>query len=160
MYDAIASAYNELHGDEQLRKISLISSSLEIRNTDKVLDVGCGTGLSGGWLKGRVEEITGVEPSSELAKQCPYKTVISKGESLPFPDKSFDVVLCVSALHNFDDFLKGLDEIRRVMIRSAVITVLKKSAKCAEMEMAINETFSITDDEDDPLDKIFICGLR
>ena len=45
-YDKIAKGYEELHKEEQLKKIKLIKTILKVNPTDKLLDVGCGTGLT------------------------------------------------------------------------------------------------------------------
>ena len=44
-YDEIASGYEELHSEEQLAKIGLIKDHFRVTVKDKLLDVGCGTGV-------------------------------------------------------------------------------------------------------------------
>ena len=44
-YDDISSGYEELHKEEQLKKVSSIKKHLKVNSSDKLLDVGCGTGL-------------------------------------------------------------------------------------------------------------------
>ena len=45
-YDSISEGYEELHAEEQLKKIAVIKKHLKPKPTDKLLDVGCGTGLT------------------------------------------------------------------------------------------------------------------
>ena len=45
-YDSISEGYEELHKEEQLKKIELIKKHFSVKKTDKLLDVGCGTGLT------------------------------------------------------------------------------------------------------------------
>jgi ubiquinone/menaquinone biosynthesis C-methylase UbiE len=156
-YDDIAPSYNELHGTEQSDKAYIIANHLQTKETDKVLDVGCGTGLGSQYIKGRK---TGVEPSQGLAKQCPFKVVIGKAEKLPFKDKSFDVTVCVSAVHNFDNPKKGLEEINRVTKRAVAITVLKKSRKFKDIVKLIKNIFDIKQIIDQTNDKIYIADIR
>ncbi|MFF5727184.1 class I SAM-dependent methyltransferase [[Kitasatospora] papulosa] len=65
--------------------------------TDRVLDVACGTGLVSRLFSGRVAEVTGVDITTEMAEQAqPHldRLVIAPAEALPFPDDTFDVVVC------------------------------------------------------------------
>lgn len=156
-YDDIAASYNTLHGQEQEEKAIIIAAHLRTTAKDRILDVGCGTGLGSRHLKGQT---TGIEPSEGLARQCPFKTLIGKAEALPFPDKSFDVTVCVSAVHNFDDPAQGLREIARVTRRSAGITVLKKSRKASAIGRLIRRLFDVITVIDEAHDKIFICDVR
>jgi hypothetical protein len=45
-YNIIAAGYDELHLEEQKRKLKTLLTKLEVRTTDWVLDVGCGSGAS------------------------------------------------------------------------------------------------------------------
>jgi ubiquinone/menaquinone biosynthesis C-methylase UbiE len=156
-YDDIASSYNELHGSEQAMKAMIIATHLHTTASDDILDVGCGTGLGSQFLKGNK---TGIEPSEGLAKQCPFKTLIGKAEELPFKDKSFDVTVCVSAVHNFDDVEKGLSEIARVTKRDVAITVLKRSKKAATTDKLLRKIFDIKEVIEQANDKIYIGRVR
>ncbi|MEV3874155.1 sulfotransferase [Streptomyces sp. NPDC049906] len=67
------------------------------RPEHRVLDVACGTGLVSRLFGGRVAEVTGVDITPEMADRArPHldRLVIAPAESLPFPDDSFDVVVC------------------------------------------------------------------
>ncbi len=45
-YDEISASYEELHKEEQLKKIEIIKLSINPKKENKLLDVGCGTGLA------------------------------------------------------------------------------------------------------------------
>jgi len=137
-YNQIAQGYNQLHEDEQLKKLQIIKQHLNSKPTDKILDVGCGTGLSFKFFN----NIIGVDPSEEMIKQAEGNVIKARAEQLPFNDKSFDFVLCVTAVHNFDDIEKGLKEIKRVGKRY-VITVLRKSEKYDKIYSLIDKMFRI-----------------
>jgi len=65
--------------------------------------------------------VTGVDPFSfsdwELLNKNPKINLLDKvfAENIPFPDQSFDYAVCLGALLYFDDPLKGLNEIFRVV---------------------------------------------
>ena len=42
-YNALAKAYDTLYGLEQKMKIDFILKNLDLKNSEKILDVGCGT---------------------------------------------------------------------------------------------------------------------
>ena len=44
MYNKIAKSYNELHKEEQIKKLEIIKKNIKI--IPPLLDVGCGTGIS------------------------------------------------------------------------------------------------------------------
>ena len=123
-YDETAEGYNELHGEEQLNKLKIIANEIKTGKDTKLLDVGCGTGLSAKIFNCN---ITGIDPAEKLLQQAPFKKIKAKAESLPFKDNEFDVVIAVTSIHNFDDIEKGLKEIKRVGKDKFALTILKKS---------------------------------
>jgi ubiquinone/menaquinone biosynthesis C-methylase UbiE len=123
-YDTIANGYNELHGEEQRRKYTIIAQQLTLPPNAHVLDVGAGTGIGHSIIPS-----VGIDPSPALLRQHPNPaSIVGRAESLPFPDKSFDAVLCVTAIHHAD-FVQGIAEMLRVSRGPVVVTVLKKSSR-------------------------------
>lgn len=94
---------------------------------DRVLDVGCGTGVVARGIASRVEpggKVTGVDLSPgmlEVAEETSEHEGLSinwhegQAESLPFPDGSFDLVTSQYALMFFADRAAALAEMRRVL---------------------------------------------
>lgn len=122
-YDGIAAGYDELHGEEQLAKYRIIAERLALPEGAHVLDVGAGSGV--GYA---VVPSVGIDPSPELLKRHPHpESVVGRAEELPFPDKSFDAVISVTAIHHAD-VPKAIAEMKRVSRGPVAITVLKKSA--------------------------------
>jgi len=84
-YDAIASGYDELHGEEQRKKVDVIRKALDGFSFSSVLDIGCGTGISmEGWACG----VTGIDPSEKLiekAKAKGFAVQVASAEEIPFP---------------------------------------------------------------------------
>ncbi len=159
-YDSIAACYNELHGEEQLRKLRLIHEYLSknklILPTDTLLDVGCGTGLSASIFKNRIQ---GVEPSKAMAHQAPFPVTICAAEQLPFPNNAFDVVLCITAVHNMVVPEQAIKEMQRVSRKLIIISVLKKSINAKRLFQLILGSATCIATFDDVHDKIFILAV-
>jgi len=153
-YDQIAPGYTELHGEEQLRKAKLILKELEIKQEDKLLDIGCGTAH---YLELFPCQKTGIDSSAELLKQAKVDTIQGVAENLPFPGNSFDIVLSLTAIHNFSDVQKALSEIKRVAKRDIVISVLKKASNFKDIESNISSGFEVYKKVDDIHDTIFLA---
>lgn len=94
----------------------------------KVLDVACGTGepglsISRQW-NGKIE-VTGIDAAEAMVAVCKQKVAdeglkgithrAMKAEELQFPDGIFDRVVCRFGVMLFDDPLKGLCEMYRVL---------------------------------------------
>ncbi len=151
-YDELAPGYQELHGEEQLRKADLVLKNIEVQQSDVLLDVGCGTAK---YLSLFPCKKTGIDPASELLKQADIPTVQGVAEKLPFPADSFDIVLSLTAIHNFDDVSQALNEMLRVARRDIIISVLKKSLKFTEIEKAITEILPVRKRIEEQHDVIF-----
>lgn len=122
-YDDIAEGYNELHGEEQLRKYRIIKEQLQLLGDARVLDVGAGTGIGH-----EIIPNTGIDPAAKLIAQHPNKeSVVGPAEQLPFPDNSFDAAISVTALHH-TDFRRALTEMLRVSRGPIAVSLLRKSA--------------------------------
>ncbi len=153
MYDHIAASYNELHGAEQRRKLSSLLAVATLPD-GTVLDVGCGTAhLSTYFL-----DYVGVDPSQPLLDQAPSNTkvVCARGEDLPFDDNSFPVVVSLTALHNYDDWHLGIDELFRVCSHTALVGVLKKSAEHDAIVSYVRERFSVIHELSDQHDLLLV----
>ena len=83
------------------------------KHSDKVLDVGCGTGFVSMLYPNF--DITGVDISDGMLAHNPHKWIKAPAEQLPFPDNHFDFVVCRSLLHHLDEPMAGLSEMYRVL---------------------------------------------
>ena len=143
-YKYIAESYNELHFHEQYKKLMMIIDKFpEIRN-EKVLDVGCGTAFYCGWF----EKYTGLDNSEEMIGQSKKKLILGRAENLPFDDKSFDIVISLSAINNFDDPSKAVSEMKRVSRGKIIITVFKRSKNYVKIEKLLEDFDRIEEDKD------------
>jgi ubiquinone/menaquinone biosynthesis C-methylase UbiE len=155
-YDQISEGYEELHKEEQLKKVNLILQNIEIKKQDKLLDVGCGTGLYHYLFDC---EVFGIDPAKKLLEKHMgnSKLELARAEEIPFEDESFDIVTSITAIQNFSDIKKGLEEIKRVGKQKFVLTALKKSLKIQEIEKVINELFKVEKRIEEDKDIIFIA---
>ncbi|WP_323073634.1 class I SAM-dependent methyltransferase [Mycetohabitans endofungorum] len=96
-----------------------------------VLDIGCGAGDDLHALGARGATLFGVEPSAQLCelarRRNPGATIVqASGESLPFDDQVFDVIVSKWALQTSPDLAAILAEIERTMVPGGSLVVLTK----------------------------------
>ena len=137
-YNEISETYIQLHREEQLRKINLIKQHISIESKDLLLDLGCGPYFAD-WPCQSI----GVDPAFELLRKAKIKTVCASAENLPFRNNVFDWIASITAIHNFIDYKKALEEAIRVGKSNFIFTILKKSARACDIEMEINRLFDV-----------------
>jgi len=142
-YNKIAKSYNELHKAEQLNKVNLIINLLNIKD-EKILDVGCGTAFYSNLFK----NYTGIDPSKEMLNQSKEKLIYGKGENLPFKDNSFEIVISISAIHNYNNPIKGIKEIKRVAKNKIAISVFKRAKNFKIIEKKLKNFKQVEEDKD------------
>lgn len=157
-YDHIAQGYEELHREEQMSKLKLVLERTNYDKTSKLLDIGCGTGLSS--MLFNCQKI-GIDSSLELLKQAKQRmpVVQGKAENLPFKDNSFDITICLTALHNFDDPQRALLEMKRVCTGKFIISILKRAKNFDDLMKLVNNTFNVKELLEEPRDIILFCEL-
>lgn len=142
-YNGISSGYDELYKEEQLKKFDILLEDKDLFNeVNTLLDVGCGTGFSLDYFPSKLA--TGIDPADKLVEQYVGKHTVIVGfaEKLPFEDDSFDVVISMTAIQNFSDIKKGLQEINRVGKNRFGLSFLKNSSNADKIEKYIDEIFS------------------
>lgn len=112
--------------------VSKIIKLLDIKKTDKVLEVGCGAGMLAQCLKCNY---VGVDYSNSLVKKhiklLGNSVLVAEANNLPFKDKFFDKVFAYSVFHYFPDkkyVKKALKEMKRVSRGSIFIGDLPESS--------------------------------
>lgn len=87
------------------------------KRNGKAIDIGCGTGIVANLLKKSLGlKIIGCDIKNYLINDIPFVKI--KGEKLPFPNKSYDVIL-------FNDVLHHIDKARQEVIISEALRVAK-----------------------------------
>ncbi len=156
-YDNIAEGYEELHVEEQQKKIDLIKKYLKPKPQEKLLDVGCGTGFTTEpWQCKRY----GIDPAKKLLERARQKDIIeyklARAEEIPYPEHFFDIVISITAIQNFEDIEKGLKEIKRVGKGKYVLSFLKKSKKVDIIKKLIYSIFEVKKEIVEEKDIIFL----
>lgn len=167
-YSSIAPGYDALYGEEQDEKLRefLAKTPLSDKALDNgmILDVGCGTARSKQFFPHM--SWRGIEPAQGLIDHAPQdaKPLITTGggESLPYPNDSFDIVLSLTALQNFDDPNAGLQEMNRVVKPDGIIVLsfLKKSEKKTVLARMVDENLHVMSAWESAKDMMFICARK
>ena len=100
----------------------------EIREGESVLDIGCGTGVDtmiASIMVGPTGSVVGLDVSSEMLARARKNLSLTElgnvafwegsAEDLPFPDRSFDVVISSGVFNLVPDKAKAAEEVFRVM---------------------------------------------
>jgi SAM-dependent methyltransferase len=128
LYRKTADAYDIRHASPTTERVRILEKRLVGKYAKgRTLDVGCGTG----YHLDLVENIIGLDPSREMLEKAKGKgkpLVRGKGEKVPFPDGSFDTVLCLFSVLNVCDAGKVAKEIMRVLRPGGLAIVSVASA--------------------------------
>lgn len=86
---------------------------------NKVLDVGCGTGLLSSLMKNQGNDVCGIDISEVALRKAELRGIKVKlgniDNNLPFDDDIFDVVVCSEVIEHLFNPIEALEEIRRVL---------------------------------------------
>jgi predicted TPR repeat methyltransferase len=94
---------------------SFMNGSLDI------LDIGCGTGLAGAWLKDYARTLVGVDLSEEMVKVAAKKQLYQElhvqplNEYLKAADKTFDLVVAADVLSYVGDLTETFQQVAKVL---------------------------------------------
>ena len=98
----------------------IIMKALKIKESDRVLEVGCGAGALAQHIAPHCKYV-GTDLSKSLLKRhqelLGNRVIHAPADKLPFPDKYFDKVFCFGVFHYFPDLKyaqKVLEEMQRV----------------------------------------------
>jgi len=127
-FDVSGDAYDRFMGRYSLQLAPAFADFAGVEAGQRVVDVGCGTGVLTEELARRVgaDHVAGADPSPMLeacAERVPGADLRqASAEQLPWPDDSFDEALAQLVVHFMDDPAKGVDEMARVTRAGGVVS--------------------------------------
>ncbi|MFH2092198.1 MAG: class I SAM-dependent methyltransferase [Pseudomonadota bacterium] len=115
-------------------EIKLMLSLLAPEKGQRILDIGCGTGISLAPLLDQGLNLTGIDPSQYMLdiakKRLGSQVDLHRGvaEDLPFEDNAFDSAILFTSLEFTDRPAKALEEACRVAKDTLILCVLNRYA--------------------------------
>lgn len=104
--------------DGQERRLGMIRAAAGDRLKGRILENGCGVGMYVEHLTPYVGQVIGLEFDESRARQARARAeriVCAAGESLPFPDDAFDLILSHEVLEHVQDDRKAVREMARTL---------------------------------------------
>ena len=115
-YDAAAPAWS-LGAERMYRPLAqALIGELDVAGR-RVLDLGAGTGVAGqAALAAGARRVIAVDVAVEMLRHCrrPQQPIAADAANLPFPARSFDIVVAAFSLSHLPSLPAGLREARRV----------------------------------------------
>jgi len=136
-YDLATKAYALLKNGNEKNRLMQYLSLLEIKDSDKVIEISIGTGRNIKYLNPKAE-FFGVDISLQMLKRCQKKmkrlkrdiTLIqAEAESLPIKDELFDVVFSAGGFNFFNDPGKAVMEMLRIAKSGVKILITDETEK-------------------------------
>ena len=123
-----------------------VLAELEKEPFNSLLDCGCGTAPMLELLKAKYPDrrYTGIDQTPEMievakAKGLPgVELVVGDCEKLPFPDGSFDAVICCQSFHHYPNVQDFFDSVSRVLRPGGRLILRDMTAKTGAMRWFFN----------------------
>ena len=112
------------YSNDETRRIKATINMIP-KDVSSLLEVGCGEGRIINPVQNKYEKIFGMDISDEALKHVETSKIKGRIENIPFPDNSFDIVLCCEVLEHLPSpiYEKALKEIKRVAKKYVLISV-------------------------------------
>jgi SAM-dependent methyltransferase len=126
-YDALYCDYPHIH-DQTDNSELCIQRILRDVIGPTICDVGCGSGVLLRRIAEQrpdIETLTGIDVQLDEVGAADSRIAFVQGhvENLPFPDKSFDTVICTHVIEHVLDYRRAIAELRRIARRRLIIVV-------------------------------------
>lgn len=133
-YDELAEKYDLRWQDYISSTLSFLKKWMNVKGTERILDVACGTGALEQLL---IEahpnlDVSGIDISEKMLavarrKLAAYPNVTffeAEASHITFPSEHFDLVVCANSFHFFDDPIGSLAEMKRVLKTGGRVIVM------------------------------------
>src|SRR3954447_18303404 len=107
---------------------------MEVKPTDRVLDIGCGSGWATRLVAKRFhpKKIIGIDISDEMVRRATEQSkeianiefLHGAAEKIPLPDSSIDKVFSIESFYYWPDQMAGLKEAKRVLAPGGKLFIL------------------------------------
>jgi ubiquinone/menaquinone biosynthesis C-methylase UbiE len=124
-FDAQAAHYDQQWNRWSEENLRWLVEHAGLRGAEEVLDVATGAGFTALAFAPRVARVTGLDVSEKMLEQARqnarkegagnFAARTGAAEAMPFPDASFDIVVCRMAAHHFESVPAFLTESLRVL---------------------------------------------
>lgn len=126
-FDIVAPIYERVHFGAQ-ETFDKIKSVVVFEQSDKVIDLGGGTGRIAKFLENKVQKVTVVDTSEGMLKQCRQRhprlsCLYVEAQNLPFSDENINKVVIIDAFHHFQNQKQVVKEIKRVLVKNGKVVV-------------------------------------
>lgn len=121
-----ASRYSGFKWANDKGYLGAFIGACDLKQTDWVLDVGCGPGIVSRAIAPLVDRVIGLDNSKEMLIQGDGVINLMFGDTrdIPFPDRTFDKVLARNVFHHVTTDLRiGMSECHRVLKRGGKIII-------------------------------------
>lgn len=136
-YDLLASSYEEIYRDEQLKKYREVFSNLEKRPRRVCVEVGCGTGIGLEASGETFDQIwVGIDISTGMLREAKRRfssgekryIILADSDFVPLRENCTDLAICITVLSKTPEPTKTIKELGRIVDSDGVIilSVLKK----------------------------------
>ncbi|MBQ9026736.1 MAG: class I SAM-dependent methyltransferase [Methanobrevibacter sp.] len=123
---------------------------LDIKETDVILDIGCGGGININRMAEKAKKVYGVdyseksvkiskEVNDELIKQGKVEIKQGNVQSLDFEDESFDIVTAFETVYFWPDIEKCFGEVKRVLKPGGIFLIGMESNGSEHITMKLSE---------------------
>ncbi|MDQ8172170.1 MAG: class I SAM-dependent methyltransferase [Gemmatimonadota bacterium] len=131
-YDALAGRYDQRWAGYVAASTALAAARVSLAPAQRLLDVGCGTGVLLERLRAHdpdaqyvgVDATPGMLARAHARLGSDVLLIEASGEALPLPDQSVHAVVSTSALHYMADAPRALREMHRVLAPGGTLVLV------------------------------------